>query len=148
MKPKPLDLENENPYPEDIFPEITKEEWDKIDKLLLKEMGFSVDRVAGNVGRKLWNGIREKFRERIKSAVQGLLNEIEEDIKYWEKEMDKYEDKLLNAKSKEERRIYDRAWKIAGEVHRILDVRVKELIKYYFKDVLKGDSDEEEQSHR
>ena len=132
MKPKPLDLEKFSLF------EI-------LHRKGLTGFGGTIKNFGKLGGWVLIDELlRKEIRQRIKSAVQGLLNEIEEDIKYWEKEMDKYEDKLLNAKSKEERRIYDRAWKIAGEVHRILDVRVKELIKYYFKDVLKGDSDEEE----
>ena len=76
-EPKPLSLDKECPYPEDIFPEITKEEWERIDKLLKKEMGFSLDRVAGNINRKMWNNMKEWFTERIKSAVQGLKQDIE-----------------------------------------------------------------------
>jgi len=77
VKPKPLDLKEENPYPEDIFPEITDKEWKKINELLKKELGFPLDRVAGNINRKMWNNMRDWFLERIKSAVQGLLIDME-----------------------------------------------------------------------
>jgi len=63
----------ENPYPEDIFPEITKEEWKKIDELLKRELGFPLDRVAGNINRKMWNNMRERFLE----MARELLEEIE-----------------------------------------------------------------------
>jgi len=75
-KPKPLDLKEENPYPEDIFPKITDKEWKKINELLKKELGFPLDRVAGNINRKMWNNMRDWFLERLKSAVQGLLEDI------------------------------------------------------------------------
>jgi len=62
-----------NPYPEKIFPPIEEEEWRRIDELLRKELGFPLDRVSGNIGRIVWNNLMED----VKSAVQGLLEEIE-----------------------------------------------------------------------
>lgn len=72
-KPKPLSLDMDFPYPKDIFPEITEEEWKKIDKLLRKEMGFSLDRVSANISRKMWDNMREWFIEQIKSACEFYL---------------------------------------------------------------------------
>ncbi len=79
MKPQPLDLEElkKDMYPEDIFPKITNNEWKKINKLLMKELGFPLDRVSANLNRKMWKNMSEWFVEQIKSAVQGLLAEIE-----------------------------------------------------------------------
>ena len=65
-----------NPYPEKIFPPIEEEEWRRIDELLRKELGFPLDRVSGNIGRIVWNNLMED----VKSAVQGLLEEVD-DIK-------------------------------------------------------------------
>jgi len=47
-------LEKENPYPEDVFLPIPEEDFDKINDLLKKEMGYSIDRLFGNMGRKLY----------------------------------------------------------------------------------------------
>ncbi len=55
-----------NPYPEDIFLPIPKEDFDKINDLLKKEMGYSIDRLSGNMGRKLYKSIIEILRELIK----------------------------------------------------------------------------------
>jgi hypothetical protein len=75
MKPKPLDLEElkQNRYPKDIFTEITGKEWEKINKILIKELGFSLDRVSGNISRKMWKNMSEWFIERIKSACEFYL---------------------------------------------------------------------------
>ena len=73
MNPEPLNLEDKNPYPTDIFTEITDEEWKNINKILEKELGFPLDRVAGNINRKLWNNMREWFKERVKSACDFYL---------------------------------------------------------------------------
>ncbi len=59
-------LENENPYPEDIFLPIEKEDFNKINDLLKNEMGYSIDRLMGNMGRKLYKSIIEILREMIK----------------------------------------------------------------------------------
>jgi len=59
-------LEKENPYPEDVFLPIEKEDFDKINDLLKKEMGYSIDRLFGNMGRKLYKSIIEILREVIK----------------------------------------------------------------------------------
>ena len=78
--------------------------------------------------------------ENVKSAVQGLLRDIEEDVKYWEKEMKEYEEKSLSAKTEEERKEYDKYWEIAEQVHRILEKRIKNLIKKWFADVVEEDN--------
>jgi len=74
----------------------------------------------------------KEIKQKINLAVQGLLQEIEEDIAYWKKVMEEYEEKELNAKTEEERKEYDEYWKIAEQVHRVLDIRVRNLIKKYF----------------
>ena len=76
----------------------------------------------------------KKLKEDIKLAVQGLLQEIEEDIAYWKKVMKEYEEKELNAKTEEEKKEYDEYWKIAEQVHRVLNTRIKNLIKKWFPD--------------
>jgi hypothetical protein len=42
----------ENPYPEDLFKEITAHEWGVIHAWLKMNMGFTLDRVSGNLMRK------------------------------------------------------------------------------------------------
>lgn len=121
---KPLDLRTENPYPEDIFPEITKEEWEKIDELLKRELGFQLDRVAGNINRKMWNNIKEWFLERIKSAVQGLLNEVEK--------MENYATKIQKEDLTEFMKGY---WK--GQQNLINEL--KRQIKKWFPDIEEGE---------
>ena len=74
----------------------------------------------------------------VKSAVQGLIKDVEEDIVYWKKEMEEYEEKELNAKTEEERKKYDEHWKIAEQVYRVLNTRIKNLIKKWFADVVEG----------
>ena len=59
-------LEKENPYPEDVFLSIEKEDFDKINDLLKKEMGYSIDKLFGNMGRKLYKSIIEILKEMIK----------------------------------------------------------------------------------
>ena len=59
-------LEKENPYPENVFLPIRKEDFNKINDLLKKEMGYSIDRLSGNMGRKLYKSITEILREMIK----------------------------------------------------------------------------------
>jgi len=59
-------LEKENPYPEDVFLPVEKEDFNKINNLLKKEMGYSIDRLSGNMGRKIYKSIIEILREMIK----------------------------------------------------------------------------------
>jgi hypothetical protein len=59
-------LEKENPYPEDVFLPIKKEDFDKIDDLLKKEMGYSIDRLSGSMGRRLYKSIIGTLKEMIK----------------------------------------------------------------------------------
>ena len=87
-------------------------------------------------------GIKFKFED-VKSAVQGLLEEIEGDIKYWKEEMEEYEEKSLNAKTDNEREEYTKYWEIAEQVHRVLKNRIKNLIKKWFPDVCEVDEKNE-----
>ena len=57
--------EEDNPYHEDIFPEISSEEWKTIDKLLQKNLGFPLDRVSGNIGRTVWRGVLRQLKRRL-----------------------------------------------------------------------------------
>jgi len=41
--------------------------------LLKRELGFPLDRVAGNINRKMWKNMGEWFVERIKSACEFYL---------------------------------------------------------------------------
>jgi len=44
-----------NPYPEELFLPLTKEEVEKANDILMRELGFGIDRIAGHIGRKIWN---------------------------------------------------------------------------------------------
>jgi len=55
-----------NPYPEDVFMPIPKEDFIKINDLLKKEMGYPIDRLSGNFGRKIYKGIIEDLIDKIK----------------------------------------------------------------------------------
>ncbi|HDJ96538.1 MAG TPA: hypothetical protein ENG45_00515 [Candidatus Aenigmarchaeota archaeon] len=66
-----------NPYPEDIFTPISKEEWKKINEVLKRELGVPLDRVSGNIGRKLYEGFMVKVNELL-SDIEKRIKEIEE----------------------------------------------------------------------
>ena len=59
-------LKKENPYPEDVFLIIKKEDFDKINNLFEKELGYSMDRLSGNMGRRIYKSITEILKEIIK----------------------------------------------------------------------------------
>jgi len=58
-------LRQKNPYPKTIFPEITVEEYKKINELLIKNLGFPLDRLSGNIGRKVWNICLDEIKEKV-----------------------------------------------------------------------------------
>ena len=59
-------LEKENPYPEDVFLPIEKEDFNKINNWLKKKLGYPIDRLSGNLGRKIYKSIVEEIKEVIK----------------------------------------------------------------------------------
>ncbi|MCK4464843.1 MAG: hypothetical protein KAU83_03945 [Bacteroidales bacterium] len=59
-------LEKENPYPEDVFLPIPKEDFNKINNWLKKELGYSIDRLSGNMGRKIYKSIIEEIKDVVK----------------------------------------------------------------------------------
>jgi len=97
MKPEPLNIEElkKDMYPEDVFPNITNEEWQKIDKIIQKEMGFSLDRISANINRKIWNNMKDWFLIRIKSACEFYL-EYKDKPELLVKEHLKYEKEVKN----------------------------------------------------
>ena len=60
-----------NPYPEDIFTPILKEDYTKINDLLKKEMGYPIDRLFGNMGRKIYQTMGEDLKPIISLLKQG-----------------------------------------------------------------------------
>lgn len=61
--------EIENPYPTDIFPEITDKAWKDIQKVLNdKFLGFPFDRISANLMRKA----RLNFKDEIKQQLKNL----------------------------------------------------------------------------
>jgi len=52
--------ELQNPYPEDIFPIPTKQEWKKFHKIL-EEKNLTQDKFFGYFGRLVWNNCKERL---------------------------------------------------------------------------------------
>ena len=59
-------LKKGNPYPEDVFLIIKKEDLNKINNFFKKELGYPMDRLSGNMGRRIYKSITEVLREIIK----------------------------------------------------------------------------------
>lgn len=59
-------LEQENPYPKSAFMIIKKEDYDKINDFFKKELGYSMDRLSGNMGRNIYITITDILRGMIK----------------------------------------------------------------------------------
>ena len=57
-------MSRENPYPEDIFTPIPKEDFAKINNLLKKELGYPIDRLSGHIGRELYKSFIETFKDK------------------------------------------------------------------------------------
>lgn len=59
-----MDEKKRNPYPIDIFPDLTREEWKKVAKATAK-IGIPLDRISGAWGRTVWDmsekAVREEF---------------------------------------------------------------------------------------
>ena len=77
-----------NPYPEDIFTPILKEDYIKINDLLKKEMGYPIDRLFGNMGRKVYQTIGEDLKPIISLLQQGEADNKE--LKIVKEELKKY----------------------------------------------------------
>jgi hypothetical protein len=63
------ELQNSNPYPEDVFTSMTTKELKSIIRLL-KVNGYSTDCLYGNWGRKVWNNCVNKVRELFEEYTQ------------------------------------------------------------------------------
>jgi len=72
MNHEPLKNKLVDKYPEDIFIEPTKEQWDKIHELCNKEIGKPFDGFAGSISRHVLRNCIED----VKSAVEGLKKDI------------------------------------------------------------------------
>jgi len=69
---EPLKNKLVDKYPEDIFIEPTKEQWEKIHELCNKEIGKPFDGFAGSISRHVLRNCIED----VKSAVNGLKHDI------------------------------------------------------------------------
>jgi hypothetical protein len=56
-------LNEDEIYPKDIFPEITKKELEEIHNCLVLEFEFPLDRLSAHIGRVLLNGLKQKLKE-------------------------------------------------------------------------------------
>ena len=59
-------LETENPYPAKVFMFIKKEDLVKTNKFFVNELGYSMDRLSGNMGRNIYESITDILRGIIK----------------------------------------------------------------------------------
>ena len=59
-------LEQENPYSKNVFMVIKKEDYNKINDFFKKELGYPMDRLAGNMGRNIYISITDILRGIIK----------------------------------------------------------------------------------
>jgi hypothetical protein len=64
------ELKKINPYPEKLFPQITKKDFTKIDNLLSKKMGFRIDKLSGNLGRKIYKSIIEDVKDKFTEEIE------------------------------------------------------------------------------
>jgi len=98
---EPLKNKLVDKYPEDIFIEPTKEQWDKIHELCNKEIGKPFDGFAGSISRHVLRNCIED----VKSAVGGLKQELNDIMDSYlsiktQKEYDKLKDKINNCINK------------------------------------------------
>ena len=56
---------NNNPYPESVFTEPTKEQFARFHEILQKE-GLALDKFAGSLGRRIWNTLVEMLEQALK----------------------------------------------------------------------------------
>ena len=66
-----------NPYPENIFTPIPEEDFTKINNLLKKGMGYPIDRLFGNMGRRVYQTIGEDLQPIIALLEQGEIDKEE-----------------------------------------------------------------------
>lgn len=57
-------VKNSNPYPADIFTEMSHEDWVKATQAL-ESAGLSPDRIFGNWGRKVWDDCIETIKREL-----------------------------------------------------------------------------------
>lgn len=50
-------------YPIDIFPKLTEKDLSDVNKLLILELGFPLDRLSAHIGRLLLIGLQEKLKK-------------------------------------------------------------------------------------
>jgi hypothetical protein len=63
--------EIKNPYPTDIFPEITERAWKDIQKVLNdKFLGFPFDRISANLMRRARINLTEELKQELKEKKE------------------------------------------------------------------------------
>ena len=68
-------------YPTDLYPEITKEQWNKIDKVLEEKFGFGLARVSANITRIMLKKFQEISKDTLpKEELKKFAKEILEKI--------------------------------------------------------------------
>lgn len=60
----------DNPYPEDIFIEPTKEQYALLHKKL-KEVGLTLDKFSGAIGRMVYKGLSADFQSNLSKKFKG-----------------------------------------------------------------------------
>lgn len=55
------------PWPKDVFGEVPAEDWPRINEWAKANLGYSIDRISGELMRRGWNCLKRELTERIQS---------------------------------------------------------------------------------
>lgn len=58
-------LDTQLPWPKDIFGEVPKDDWPKINEFNKREFGYSTDRIGGELMRRGWKCYKYVIKERL-----------------------------------------------------------------------------------
>lgn len=51
------------PWPRDVFGEVPKDDWDKIDKFATKELGYRMDTISATLMRRGWANYKREVKQ-------------------------------------------------------------------------------------
>jgi len=63
------ELQKRNPYPESVFIEPTKAQYEKFNELM-KEAGLCVAAYNGSWGRRVWNNCVEELKDILREEIE------------------------------------------------------------------------------
>jgi len=61
-------IADSQPYPTDIFPEVSKPELKLIATYCRQRLGFPIDRLSAHIGRLVYNGVRKIAKEAMEAS--------------------------------------------------------------------------------